>query len=221
MGKKSRRNKAPKASREAQAREGRDQTENETRRFVKRFPVLAAYNVDEATQDTLLTAQFEGAKMAGLNVTEQKQLEMAAEYTYLVVFQANKKKGLEAALRAARRWPSFSPHWRRVRRRICEYCGKRNDLSEPRLWVCGGCGVARYCDATCQANDSRHLGDCCFSLACKWDGVGPIPTRLLSEVTNPFNPKVVPSARARKRLEAWVTRPVTPEEVERLRSKKK
>ena len=60
-----------------------------------------------------------------------------------------------------------------------------------------------------------------MNLACKWDGVGPIPTRLLSEVSNPFNPKVVPSARARKRLEAWVTRPVTPEEVERLRARGK
>ena len=29
-------------------------------------------------------------------------------------------------------------------------CGKEYDLSEPRLWVCGGCGEARYCDESCQ-----------------------------------------------------------------------
>ena len=220
MGKKSRR-KAPKSSREAKAREARDQTENGTAGFANRFREPAEYNADEATKETLLIAQFRGAEMAGLNVEEPKQVVMAAKYMYLVVLQANKKKGLEAALRAARRWPSFSPHWRRVKRRICEFCGKRKDLSEPRLWVCGGCGVARYCDEECQANDSWHLGDCCLKLACEWDGVGPIPTRLLSEVSNPFDPKVVPSARARKRLEAWVTRPVTPEEVERLRGLKK
>ena len=77
MGKKSRRNKAPKASREAKAREARDQTENGTKGFANRFREPAEYNADEATKQTLLIAQFEGAIGAGLNVAEPKQVEMA------------------------------------------------------------------------------------------------------------------------------------------------
>ena len=50
-----------------------------------------------------------------------------------------------------KRWPRIRKYWPRIRRRICSGCGKQYDLSEPRLWVCGGCGDARYCDETCQA----------------------------------------------------------------------
>lgn len=198
MGKKSQ--QAPKA------RERRDQTENETRRFVNRFPAPEDYNADDGTQHTILHEQFRVAETAGLIVEEQK--ENMAEYIYFVVFQANKKKGLEAALRAARRWPSLSPHWRRLRRRICEYCGRRNGLSEPRLWVCSGCGVARYCDEECQANDSWHHGDCCFNLAREWNGVGPMPSSLFPLVVSGGwkSPAALPSARARKRLDEWIKR---------------
>ena len=214
MGKKSRRNKAPKEPRERTQR--RD--EPEEGRINIRWRELSEYGVGGRDVTQLLVNE---AHKATGGVMERGDVYKLTEFIYLVVFPVYKKLGREAALRLVRRWPRFLPYWRRVRRRVCEYCGKRNGLSEPRLWVCAGCGVARYCDEECQANDSWHLGDCCLKLACEWDGVGPIPTRLLSEVTNPFNPKVVPSARARKRLEAWVTRPVTPEEVERLRSKKK
>ena len=51
--------------------------------------------------------------------------------------------------------------WPRVRRRICWGCGKEYDLSEPRLWVCGGCGEARYCDEACQsAHWPEHKTPC-------------------------------------------------------------
>ena len=202
MGKRSRR-KAQKA------REGRDQTENETGILkVNRFRPSEQYNADDGVRHTLLLEQFSASEMAGLRVRDEKQTEIMAEYMYLVVFQANKKKGLEAALRAARRWPSFSPHWRRVRRRICEYCGRRKSLSEPRLWVCSGCGVARYCDEECQANDSWHHGNCCFNLAREWNGVGPMPSSLFPLVVSGGwkSPAALPSARARERLDEWVKR---------------
>ena len=62
--------------------------------------------------------------------------------------------------------------------------------------------MARYCDEECQANDSWHLGDCCFNLACEWDGVGPMPSRLLdpNAIRHWGDPSVIPNARARERL---------------------
>ena len=113
-----------------------------------------------------------------------------------------KKDGetFENTLRMAWRWPTFKPHWHRVRRRICDYCGKRNDLSEPRLWVCAGCGVARYCGENCQAGDFSHHAKCCPVLARQWDGAGSIPTQLFALPGAAMNPEVLPSARARERL---------------------
>ena len=135
---------------------------------------------------------------------EDEDEDTWAEFTYLVVFPAYKEDGLEAALRLVRRWPRFRPYWRRLRRRTCEYCGPRNDLSEPRLWVCSGCGVARYCDEECQANDFSHHAKCCQTLARRWDGVGPIPTQLFKTDGASNDPAVLPSARARERLQEWI-----------------
>ena len=161
-------------------------------------------------------------QITGPNSPEiRAELDTMTEFMCLVALPLSKRRGFECVLSCLRRWPKFRPHWNRVRRRVCDYCGRRNDLSEPRLWVCAGCGVARYCDKACQTGDFSHHSGCCLHLACSWDGKGPIPTQLLNAVTDPFNPTVVPSARARKRLEAWVTRPVTPEEVKRLRIMKK
>ena len=217
MGKKSRR-KAPKAQRE---RKELVPTTDYRADHLVRYRQPGYYDVDARAFDLLCAHENYMIEMHADDVkTAEEERDKLGEFIHLVLFPTHKNEGLEAALRLVKRWPKFKSHWHRVRRRICDYCGRRNDLSEPRLWVCGGCGVARYCDEECQANDSWHLGDCCLKLACEWDGVGPIPTRLLSEVSNPFDPKVVPSARARKRLEAWVTRPVTPEEVERLRGLK-
>ena len=45
--------------------------------------------------------------------------------------------------------------------RICSGCGKQYDLSEPRLWVCGACGEARYCDEACQREHwPAHKREC-------------------------------------------------------------
>ena len=54
-------------------------------------------------------------------------------------------------LKAMKRWPRYRKYWPRIRRRLCWGCGKQYDLSEPRLWVCTGCGEARYCNAACQS----------------------------------------------------------------------
>ena len=124
------------------------------------------------------------------------------EFIHLVVFPAHKKSGLEAGLRLVRRWPRIRPHWHRVRRRICDYCGRRNDLSEPRLWVCAGCGVARYCDETCQAGDFSHHEKCCPLLARRWDGKGAAPWCLFPLIKDGTwnDPSILPSARARERI---------------------
>jgi len=67
-------------------------------------------------------------------------------------------------------WPRLRKDWKRMRRRICSYCGKGSldisVLSKPRLMVCGGCGegrgVARYCSEDCQrAHWPDHQKNCC------------------------------------------------------------
>mmetsp|Transcript_412 Transcript_412/g.950 ORF Transcript_412/g.950 Transcript_412/m.950 type:complete len:108 (-) Transcript_412:29-352(-) len=64
------------------------------------------------------------------------------------------------------RWPRLRKYWPRLRRRICWGCGKQYDLSEPRLWVCGGCLEARYCDEACQRGHWReHQGPCLEKMA--------------------------------------------------------
>ena len=46
-------------------------------------------------------------------------------------------------------------------RLLCWGCGKQYDLSEPRLWVCGACGEARYCDEACQREHwPAHKREC-------------------------------------------------------------
>ena len=45
---------------------------------------------------------------------------------------------------------------------------KEYDLSEPRLWVCGGCDEARYCDEACQrAHWPDHRPECYETLKCR------------------------------------------------------
>ena len=62
--------------------------------------------------------------------------------------------GPEFVMETIASWHRLRKHWPRMRRRICSYCGKRSDPSEPRLLVCGGCGegrgVGRYCSVACQ-----------------------------------------------------------------------
>ena len=64
-------------------------------------------------------------------------------------------------IKLIKRWPRIRKYYPRIRRRICSGCGKQYDLSEPRLWVCGECGEARYCDEACQrAHWPEHRGRC-------------------------------------------------------------
>ena len=60
-----------------------------------------------------------------------------------------------------KRWPRIRPHWRRFQRRMCWNCPGCAHLGEPRLLVCSGCGLARYCDEDCQrAHWPLHQGEC-------------------------------------------------------------
>ena len=64
-------------------------------------------------------------------------------------------------IKAIKRWPRIRKYWPRLRRRLCWGCGKQYDLSEPRLWVCGACGEARYCDEACQREHwPAHKREC-------------------------------------------------------------
>ena len=87
------------------------------------------------------------------------------EYVHLLGYHRLTADGLESALKAVRRWPRLQPHWNRIRRRICDDCGKQASLSEPRFEVCSGCGVARYCSEECQISDWWHHESCCPGLA--------------------------------------------------------
>ena len=67
----------------------------------------------------------------------------------------------EQLVKTMKRWLRIRKYWPRLRRRICWGCGKEYDLSEPRLWVCAGCGEARYCDESCQrAHWPDHKSQC-------------------------------------------------------------
>ncbi len=70
-------------------------------------------------------------------------------------------------LKVILRWPRVRDSVRkRLRRRFCWGCGRQYDLSEPRLWVCSGCGDARYCDEACQgAHWHDHMWSCHMSRA--------------------------------------------------------
>ena len=133
----------------------------------------------------------------------EKELSNIFEFMFLVAFPVKEEFGFETALNIVKKWPRMRPRWRRLRRRVCDYCGRRNKLSEPRLWVCAGCGVARYCDETCQAGDFSHHAKCCPLLARRWKGVGSMPTSLLSDpivFRHWKDPSVIPNARARERF---------------------
>jgi hypothetical protein len=213
MGKKSRR-KAPKAQRERNQR--RDELP-EKERLDKRWRHPDVYNVDEDAIQLFAREVAEGNSDSKFELGSE-ELELMTEFTYLMVFQAHKKLGRERALRLVKRWPKLKPYWRRLRRRVCEYCGRRNDLSEPRLWVCGGCGVARYCGEDCQAADFSHHEKCCPLLARRWDGVGIAPLSLIPIISDGSweDPAVLPSALARERIDKAV---VSGEEMELFKIK--
>ncbi len=205
MGKKSRRNKAPKAAREDELEEPNFAEDRSSHMIRYREP--AERNVDNDTANFLALEHWKAAggetDFSDLSEWGEGELETMTEFLYLVVFPAHKEDGLESALWLVRRWPRFRPYWRRLSRRICDYCGRRNDLSEPRLWVCGGCGVARYCDEECQANDFSHHAKSCHVLARRWDGLGPIPKQLF-DLPDFWVPAVLPSATARERMQEWI-----------------
>ena len=104
------------------------------------------------------------SEMGTIKEGEKKLLEMygedegdfLSEYMAKVVYEPYiKEANLEEALRRLRRWPRIRKYWPRMRRRVCWYCGKRAELSEPRYLVCGGCVMdgedpQRYCSEECQ-----------------------------------------------------------------------
>ena len=185
-----------------------------TQRITERFRSPAHYGIFGDHAELLYdeTESFKKSRALSLEsdtpaTMDEYYAEVDAinEYVFLVVCQKYHTDGRtrEVMLRWLRRWPKFRPYWRRLRRRVCDYCGKQNDLSEPRFLVCSGCVVARYCGEECQANDFSHHEKCCPVLARRWNGIGFCPTGLLETLIDGTcnDPAVIPSARARKELE--------------------
>ena len=86
------------------------------------------------------------------------------EYLNLVIYLRAVTEGTDSAIKAMNRWYRIRPHWLRIRRRICDHCCARTDLSKPRYLVCSACGVARYCSKKCQIKDWDHHQTCCAML---------------------------------------------------------
>ena len=175
------------------------------RRVKERFRPATDYGVSPDDAAILYQVQIEMLVQSEHDVCEDEykaDVDSICEYIPLRVFQVYRQNGLEDALREMRRWPRLRPYWSRLRRRVCDYCGKQRDLSEPRLLVCSGCAVARYCDEECQAADFTHHEKCCPVLARRWDGVGSCPSGLKQAVLDGTwkNPKIIPSAQAREAL---------------------
>ena len=212
MGKKSRRKPRPDAQ-TAKAKQPDDKARLDavTRRITERFRPPTHYGVSGDHSTLLFTESSKISRALTLESDKSAtmddyyaEVDAMNEYVFLVVCQKYRTDGRtrEVILRWLRRWPKFRPYWRRLRRRVCDYCGKQNDLSEPRLWVCAGCGVARYCGKECQANDFLHHEKRCPVLARRWSGVGSCPTGLAQTLMDgKWNDQaVIPSARARQRL---------------------
>ena len=182
-----------------------------TRRITERFRPPTHYGLSGDHSELLFTESSKISRALTLESDKSAtmddyyaEVDAMNEYVFLVVCQKYRTDGRtrEVMLRWLRRWPKFRPYWRRLRRRVCDYCGKQNDLSEPRLLVCSGCGVARYCGNECQANDFLHHEKRCPVLARRWSGVGCVPVSLVQTLENGTwdDPAVIPSARARKAL---------------------
>ena len=104
-------------------------------------------------------------EMQGKGLTKDETEQQRQEYMALVIYRKITTKGMLNAIDALSRWPRVQPHWSRVRRRICDQCGRQVALSEPRFMVCGGCGVARYCSEACQIANWGHHQTVCAALA--------------------------------------------------------
>ena len=109
------------------------------------------------------------ALSAAVTVDDDDQTEFS-KYFEIITTALERRENVETneLIKAIKRWPRIRKYWRRIRRRMCWGCGKEYDLSEPRLWVCGGCDEARYCDEACQrAHWREHEGPCLEKFAAK------------------------------------------------------
>ena len=91
--------------------------------------------------------------------------ESFQEFFTLVVYRQFRRNGFLVAKSYLEDWLKWAPYWRRIRRRICDQCGRRANLTEPRYLVCSGCGVARYCCEECQIADWPHHQSYCEALS--------------------------------------------------------
>ena len=115
------------------------------------------------------------AIMALVDAVSLDEDDKEAMGEYLRNSVGKSKSGNGQFIKDIKRWPRIRKYWPRLRRRVCWGCGKQYDLSEPRLWVCGGCGEARYCDEACQrAHWPKHMEPC-------WDKSAEYFEKRLSE----------------------------------------
>ena len=177
MGKKSRRQRAPNAASRRGATPGRFDNDVRTqpaRREPNTQPKLTVAEAEAEIRAAIEAIRPKGDGPSAEITKDPRCVRAIAALTGAVTLDKDDRSNLSAYLRrqgtrpspeiiikAFKRWPRIRKYWPRIRRRICCGCGKQYDLSEPRLWVCGGCGEARYCDESCQAAHwPKHEGPC-------------------------------------------------------------
>ena len=154
MGKKSRRQRTPSLKSQTKSTNLRDIT-----------PYSARFNTRRLKGDISeidLVNIYTTAEGMYLDEDDEGNLD---EYIATTVLRTYLTDGMDSAMKATARWPRLRPYWRRIRRRICDECGKQVALTEPRFLVCSGCGVARYCCEACQIVDWPHHQTMCAAMA--------------------------------------------------------
>ena len=126
--------------REARARSGHDVFEGEE----KIWDARNAMALDE--DDGLSLDQYIGAVVG----TQFARMIMFKTIGGNAIGMSADSQYIRLSLKTVKSWPRVRPHWKRFRRRLCDYCPACAHLAEPRFLVCSGCGIMRYCSEECQ-----------------------------------------------------------------------
>ena len=113
--------------------------------YEQRAATIAAIEAEFRAASHEQAASRNSALMDAVSLDEDDNANL---HQYLL--RQDKHPFTQEMIQVITRWPRIRKYWPRLRRRICWGCGKEYDLSAPRIWVCGGCGDARYCSETCQ-----------------------------------------------------------------------
>ena len=128
------------------------EAEAELRAAIAAIPPSPDGSVEVATDPRSMRAMVGLQEAVTLDEDDKANFrEYLRHFHYKLKIEGRRLGSRQQLIKTMNRWPRIRKYWPRLRRRVCWACGKQYDLSEPRLWVCGGGGDARYCDETCQA----------------------------------------------------------------------